>query len=96
MRVQLHGVGGVAKLKILSRALDVTYPLQHDRLSRIKRMLMNSIFANLTTLKGMTRNHGLTEYQKRLHFTSQFSLARGKSSECVCLLYLNLLIITLS
>ena len=51
MRVQLHGVGRVGKWR-LQRALDVTYPHQHDWISEIKRVLKNSIFANLNTLAG--------------------------------------------
>ncbi|KAL7528729.1 hypothetical protein ACHAXR_006225, partial [Thalassiosira sp. AJA248-18] len=79
IRVQLHSVGRVAKWRLLRRALDVTYPLFDDWMSEIRRMFMNSIFANLTTLKGFKRNHTLTEHQKRLHFASQYRLALGKS-----------------
>ena len=51
MRVQLHGIGRIGKWR-LRRNLDVTYPLQHDWPSEIRRIFMNTIFANLTSLSG--------------------------------------------
>ena len=36
----------------IQRNLDVTYPLKHDWLSEIRRMLMNNILVNLTTPSG--------------------------------------------
>ena len=81
MRVQLHGVGRVAKWR-LRNALDVTYPLCHDFLSEIKRLFINSLFVNLNTLKGYKRNHTLTEHQRSVHFAHKYRLALGKSSKC--------------
>lgn len=87
MRVQLHGVGRIAKWR-LQRRLDVTYPLFHDWISEAQRALIqNNILAGLTTFKGFKRNHTLTEHQKRLHFASQYRLALGKSSEFYPRLY---------
>lgn len=80
MRVQLHGTSALAKRR-LERALDVTYPLCHDFLSEMKRMTVNSLLVNLNTLKGWKRKHTLTEYQRSIHFASQYRLALGKSSE---------------
>ena len=84
MRIQLHGTGRLAKWS-LRNALDVTYPLHHDWLSELRRMFVtNSIIPNLTTPAGYRRNHTLTEYQRRIHFTSQYRTALAKSSEFVC------------
>ena len=76
MRVQLHTVGNIGKWR-LRRNLDVTYPLRHDWSSEIRRVFMNNIFANLTTLSGIKNNHKLTEYQKRLHFAMTYRRALG-------------------
>ncbi|KAL7530146.1 hypothetical protein ACHAXR_003329, partial [Thalassiosira sp. AJA248-18] len=76
MRVQMHGIGRIGKWR-LKRNLDVTYPLHHDWSSEIRRMFMNNIFANLTTLSGFKNNHNITEYQKRLHFTMTYKKALG-------------------
>lgn len=81
MRVQLHGVGRLAKWR-LRNALDVTYPLYHDWISEMKRIfLSNNIFINMNTPAGFKRNHTLTEHQRRLHFASQYRLALGNSGE---------------
>jgi len=81
MRIQLHGTGRLAK-RSLRNALDVTYPLHHDWLSEIRRMFVtNNVIPNLTTPAGYRKNHTLTEYQRRIHFTSQYRMALAKSSE---------------
>ena len=84
MRIQLHGTSRLAKWS-LRQALDVTYPLHHDWLSELRRMVVtNNVIPNLTTPAGYRRNHTLTEYQRRIHFTSQYRMALAKSSEFVC------------
>ena len=81
MRIQLHGNGRLAK-RSLRQALDVTYPLHHDWLSELRRMVVtNNVIPNLTTPAGYRKNHTLTEYQRRIHFTSQYRMALAKSSE---------------
>eukprot|EP00956_Cyclotella_meneghiniana_P004724 scaffold5830_cov38-Cyclotella_meneghiniana.AAC.3 len=79
--LQFYEHGWVGKVR-LNRALDVTYPLRHDWLSRLKRIFMNSHFANLTTMKQFDKNHNHTpgEYQRRLLFASQYkhALAKGR------------------
>ena len=81
MRIQLHGTSRLAKWS-LRQALDVTYPLNHDCLSEIRRMVVtNNVIPNLTTPAGYRKNHTLTEYQRRIHFTSQYRMALAKSSE---------------
>lgn len=51
MRVHLHGVGTFGRWR-LRRKLDVTYPLHHDWVSKVRRAFMNNILANLTTVSG--------------------------------------------
>jgi hypothetical protein len=51
MRVHLHGIGMFGRWR-LRRKLDVTYPLHHDWVSKVKRAFMNNILANLTTVSG--------------------------------------------
>jgi len=81
LRIQLHGNGRLAK-RSLRQALDVTYPLHHDWLSELRRMVVtNNVISNLTTPAGYRKNHTLTEYQRRIHFTSQYRMALAKSSE---------------
>ena len=81
MRIQLHGTSRLAKWS-LRQALDVTYPLHHDWLSELRRMVVtNNVIPNLTTPAGYRKNHTLTEYQRRIHFTSQYRMALAKSSE---------------
>jgi len=46
-------------------------------MAEIQRAFMNNILANLTTLGGITNNHKLTEYQKRLHFAITYRKALG-------------------
>ena len=46
-------------------------------MAEIQRAFMNNILANLTTLGGITHNHKLTEYQKRLHFAITYRKALG-------------------
>ena len=81
MRIQLHGTSRLAKWS-LRQALDVTYPLHHDWLSELRRMVVtNNVIPDLTTPAGYRKNHTLTEYQRRIHFTSQYRMALAKSSE---------------
>ena len=51
MRVHLHGIGMFGRWR-LRRKLDVTYPLHHDWVSKVRRAFMNNILANLTTVSG--------------------------------------------
>ena len=74
--IQLHPVGRLTKWR-LKRNLDVTYPLHFTWMAEIQRAFMNNILANLTTLGGITNNHKLTEYQKRLHFAITYRQALG-------------------
>ena len=83
MKIRL-GAGPLTKWK-LRRALDVTYPLKSDWFTQIRRMCLDNILVNLTTVSGMKRNHTLTEYQKRLNLASQYRLALGKSGTSNCM-----------
>ena len=47
-------------------------------------VVTNNVIPNLTTPAGYRKNHTLTEYQGRIHFTSQYRMALAKSSEFVC------------
>ena len=49
-------------------------------MSRLRRVFMNNIFANLTTIKGFGNNHTPSEIQRRLLFASHFkqALASGE------------------
>jgi hypothetical protein len=51
MWVHLHGIGTFGRWQ-LRRNLDVTYPLHHDWVSKVRRAFMNNILANLTTVSG--------------------------------------------
>jgi hypothetical protein len=51
MRVHLYGIGTFGRWR-LRRNLDVTYPLHHDWVSKIRRAFMNNILANLNTVSG--------------------------------------------
>jgi hypothetical protein len=58
----------------------VSYPLHHDWMSEIKRMLQNSHLVNLHQVAKLGRNHSLTELQKRLNFARKYCSSLGTST----------------
>lgn len=77
LQVRLNGVGKISQFW-MRRNLDIWHPCGKNVqarlgiLSLIKNGFWNSVFMNLNSLKGYKRNHTLSEYQKRIHFTCKY------------------------